>query len=161
MRILITGTPGTGKTTLAKKIAKIMKLQYLNWTSFVKSNKLYEKHDKKNKEYIVNPKKVAEKITSYTHKGNWIIDGFLSYNLKKRDVDLCIITVTELKELKKRLVKRKYSKQKIKDNLESETFEDILIKCRKKGFRRLKIDTTKNYNINKIIRKIKTKINKD
>jgi len=42
---------------------------------------------------------------------------------------LCIITKTDLKRLKKRLQKRKYSKAKIDENMESEILDICLVEA--------------------------------
>ena len=57
-----------------------------------------------------------------------IVDSHLSHFLES---DYCIIVRTDLKKLYNRLKKRKYSKAKIKDNIESEIFEVCLDDARK------------------------------
>ena len=54
---------------------------------------------------------------------NLIIDSHLSHFLPKDLIDILIITRCELKELKKRLEKRKYSEQKVRENMDAEIFE--------------------------------------
>jgi len=62
-------------------------------------------------------------IKGITSKETIIIDSHLSHYLK---CDLCIVLRTRLKDLKKRLIKRGYSKKKIEDNMQSEIFEICL-----------------------------------
>src|SRR3989344_6084606 len=82
MIIIVTGCPGTGKTTIAKKIARQKKLKYIDVNQLIKDNKLYFYYNKKENAYVV-----------------------------------------DVKKLKKRLKKRKYSKEKIRTNLDCEIFD--------------------------------------
>lgn len=52
-----------------------------------------------------------------------IIDGHLSHNLKS---NMCVVIKTDIKKLHSRLAKRKYSRKKIMDNIESEIFDVCL-----------------------------------
>jgi len=159
MIITISGTPGTGKTFIAKKISKLTKngMEYFDLNRYIKQNRLYEKYDKKAKTYdvdveqlktIINPtlnksmsknkkmdlligknldinqlfKKIPKNIEGI------IIDSHLSHYLES---NYCIIIRTDIKKLYKRLQKRKYTKAKIKDNIESEIFEVCLDEARK------------------------------
>ena len=46
----------------------------------------------------------------------------MSHHLPKSLVDLCIVTVCNLKILQERLEKRRYGKKKIRENLDAEIF---------------------------------------
>lgn len=145
MIIIITGTPGTGKTTLAKALAKKLKIQYLDVNKVIEEYKLREAYDRKRQTYVVDEKKLnkilLQKIKE--HK-DLIIDSHLSHELAKKHVDICIVTKTEIKTLKKRLQKRKYSKNKIKENIDAEIFEICHTEAQDKGHNIILVDTTKN-----------------
>ncbi|MEK6934559.1 MAG: AAA family ATPase, partial [Nanoarchaeota archaeon] len=121
MIIIITGTSGSGKTKVAREIAKKYKLKYVDVGSLIIKNKLYDKYDRKFKSYIVDERKLNRFLIKLIKKEkNLVLDSHLSHYLDKKYVDLCIVTKCDLKILKKRLEKRKYSKEKIKENLEAE-----------------------------------------
>lgn len=144
MVIIVSGTPGTGKTQVAKLIAKKRKLKYININKLIKKNKLYEKYDKKLKTYIVNTKKLNKFLIKLIKKEkNVVIDSHLGHYIPKKYVDLCIITKCDLKVLKKRLEKRKYSKEKIRENLDSEIFDICLREAEEIGHKIKVVDTTK------------------
>ena len=108
MAIAISGTPGTGKTTLAKKLAKSLNYKYLDVNKLIKSNKLAESYDKKRKCIIIDIKKLNKILIKEIKKNpNLIIDSHLSHYLPKKYLDLCIITKCSLKILEKRLKKKK------------------------------------------------------
>ena len=85
-----------------------------------------------------------------TEKGI-IIDSHLSHYLPKRHVDLCIVTKCNLKELESRLRNKKYSKDKIRENLDAEICDVCLSESKEKGHKVLVVDTTKGINIEKIM----------
>ena len=49
MKLIISGTPGTGKTTIAKKLAKKLNLRYIDVNKIIKLHNLAESYDKKRK----------------------------------------------------------------------------------------------------------------
>jgi adenylate kinase len=130
--IIVSGTPGTGKTFYSKRIAKEKKYLYFDLNEFIKSNKLYEKFDKKDKTFEVDIKKMNTSIINFInafHKygskkfGGIVIDSHLSHYIPKKYVDECIIVKCPIEILNKRLKKRGYDKKKIQDNLQAEIFD--------------------------------------
>lgn len=156
MIIAISGTPGTGKTTLSKKLAKKIDYKYLDVAELIKEKNLQEAYDRKRKTYIIDIKKLNRGlIKEIKDSENLIIDSHLSHNLPKKYVDLCIITKCNLRILEKRLKKKRYNKAKIRENLDCEIFDICLNEAKEAGHKILIIDTTKGININKIIKEIK------
>lgn len=124
MIIIVTGCPGTGKTTIAKKIAGQKKLKYVDVNQLIKNNKLYSYYNRKEKAYVIDVKKLNNFLIKMIKKEkNLILDSHLSHYIPSKYVDECIVTKCDLKELKKRLEKRKYSKEKIRTNLNCEIFD--------------------------------------
>jgi adenylate kinase len=146
MIITITGTPGVGKTYLAKKLAKNTGARYFDLNAFIKKNKLYDAYDKKDKTYDVDVKKLKksmkEILKKYVEKmtlnaktmntlspfikkyGNTVlIDSHLSHYIPS---NMCIVVKSDIKNISQRLKKRKYSKKKIDDNIQSEIFDICL-----------------------------------
>ncbi len=143
MRIIVTGTPGAGKTMIAKALAKKYKLEYVDLSKLIKEKKLYEKYDKKLKTYIVDIKKIKQILIKIAKEDNIIIDSHLSHYLSRKYVDLCIVAKCDLPMLKKRLEKRKYPKLKIRENLDSEIFDVCLVEAKEQKHKIKIIDTTK------------------
>ncbi|MDD5133534.1 MAG: AAA family ATPase [Candidatus Nanoarchaeia archaeon] len=141
--IIISGSVATGKTTLAKKLVKKLKADYISIKDFAIENKLGFYNKKK--EYEIDVEKLNKKLIEVIKKTkkNLIIDGHLSHLLPSKYVDLCIITKCDLKELKKRLLKRKYSQEKIRENLDVEIFDVCLVEASELGHKIKIIDTSK------------------
>lgn len=150
--IIVTGSVGTGKTILAKKLSKKLNYRCIDVNKLITKNKLSSGYDRKRKCRIVDIKKLNNFLINLikNSKKNMIIDSHLSHYLPKRYVDLCIVTKCDLKELNKRLKKRKYNKNKIKENIECEIFDVCLNETKEAGHNVLVVDTTKGINIDRI-----------
>ena len=149
--ICVSGTPCTGKTTLARKLSKQFNYEYIDVNKLIKDNKLNEKYDKKRRCYIVDIKKLNKLLIKLINaKENLVIDSHLSHYLSKKYVDLCIITKCDLKVLEKRLKKRKYNKSKIRENLDCEIFDVCLNEAKERKHKIFEVDTSKKVNISNI-----------
>jgi adenylate kinase len=162
MIIAISGTPGTGKTLLAKKLMKELNYPLLDIKKFIKQKKLSQGYDKKRKTKLIDTKKLNKEILKEIKKvkkehspDGIIIDSHLSHYLPKKQIDLVIITKCNLKILEKRLKSRKYSKLKIRENLDAEIFDTCFIESKELGHKVIKVDTTKGIKIKEILKKIK------
>lgn len=134
MVIIVTGSVGTGKTTIAKKLAKELKYKYIDVNKIISEKKLASGYDKKRKCKIIDTTKLNKALISLIKKDkNLVIDSHLSHFLPSKYVDKCIVTKCDLKELEKRLKKREYSKDKIRENLDAEIFDVCLEEAKEKG----------------------------
>jgi len=137
--IIVTGTPGTGKTVVAKRIAREKECKYFDVNDIIKKKKLYDSYDRRMKSFNVDIKKLNKflvKLIGEEKKKKTkciVFDSHLTHYLPASYVDLCIVTKTNLKKLKKRLEKRKYSKQKIRENLDAEIFDVCLNEAKEAG----------------------------
>ena len=158
--IIVGGTPCTGKTTLAKRLAKKLNFHYLDVNEIIEKYNISEGYDKKRDTKIIDTKKLnlalIKEIRNFKQsKEGIIIDSHLSHHLPKKYVDLCIVTKCNLKEMENRLKKKKYSKSKIRENLDAEIFDVCLNEAKENRHKVIVIDTTKGLNIENISRKIK------
>ncbi len=143
--IVVTGTPGTGKTIVSRWLASQFKFLYIDVKQIIKGEKLYESYDQKNKCYVVEEKKLVlhlKKVIKKT-KQNIIFDSHLAHDLPPSVVDLCIVATCPLKALQRRLKARGYTKKKIKDNLDAEIFEVCKIEAEEQGHHVLQVDTAR------------------
>jgi len=155
--IIVTGSVGTGKTSLSKKLAKKLNYKYIDVNKLVEKNKISSGYDRKRKCKIIDVKKLNIVLVDLikNSKKNLIIDSHLSHYLPKKYVDLCIVTKCEIKELTKRLKKRRYNKNKMKENVECEIFDICLNEAKDAKHNILVIDTTKAINISEVSPKLK------
>ena len=153
MIIAVSGTPGTGKTRLSKKLAKALKYKYLDVKKLIAEKKLSVGYDRKRKCEIVDTRKLNIVLIRLIKDNPYlVIDSHLSHYLPKEYVHRCIITTCKLDELKKRLEERNYSEGKVAENLEAEIFETCLTEAEEAGHKVITVDTTKNYRLESVIR---------
>ncbi len=151
MKILITGTPGTGKTTNGRKLAERLGIPYINVTSIINSHPEFI-DNYEGKVRIIKPE-----IKDWLEKNlpkEYVIDSHLIEYMPK--VDIVVILRCEPNELYKRLKERNYSPKKIKDNIEVEILDYFTQKTRKKKV--IEVDTTKEESdkvVEEIIRRIR------
>jgi len=144
MAIIVTGTPGTGKTEIAKAIAKKLKMKYIDVNEVIDSNNLKECYDKKRDTYVVDEKKLSKALVVIIKKDkNVVIDSHMAHEIPPKYVELCVVTKCELKELKKRLSKRGYHEDKVRENMDAEIFGICMEETKEIGHKILVIDTTK------------------
>ncbi len=142
--IIITGTPGVGKTTLAKWLAKELSWKRVDISYFYEE--ISVNYDEEKKCFVVDLEKFEDKIKEFiAKKGNKIIiDSHISHLLPPKMADLCIVlTCSDLKELEKRLKKKKYSKKKIRENLDAEIFQVCLVETNERKHKLVTFDTSK------------------
>ena len=155
--VCVTGTPGTGKTTIAKKLAEKYSFHYLDVNKMIIKNKLVEGFDEARKTRVVDAKKLNKFLIKHINqlKANKkikgiVIDSHLSHYLSKKYVNLVVVTKCDIGELNKRLKKRKYSQAKIKENLQAEIFNICYNEAFEGKHKIITIDATKGFNMSKI-----------
>lgn len=149
--ITITGTPGTGKSTLARELSLLLHYLVLDVKQFVKEHSLSEGYDRKRRCAVVDARKLNKALISELkclkaqNKGikGVIIDSHLSHFLPSGQVDLCIATRCSLPVLKKRLISKGYPEAKVRENLDAEIFDTCLVEAVERKHRLLVVDTTK------------------
>ncbi len=145
--IAITGTPGTGKSLLAKELSLLLRYPIIDVASLVKG--ISEGYDRQRQCYIVDTHKLNKALIQRinrlkTQNKGVIIDSHLSHFLPEKHVDLCVVAKCDIKALKKRLTLRGYPRSKIRENLDAEIFDVCLLEAEQLGHNVLVVDTTSN-----------------
>ena len=125
--IIVAGTPGVGKTALARTLAKKTGSLYLNLGEFVKENKLFTRYDRQSQSYTINERRLQRALMQFfvTHKNKPIVieTHWLGRFMRKRPGMVALVVRLDPMVLARRLKSRKWRKQKIWDNVESELID--------------------------------------
>ncbi len=155
MKILVTGAPGTGKTTIAQKISGLLKLKYFS------VKKLIDEHPETvSKRLSDGSVEVNEKLKNILEEElpkNYVIDTHLVEFVPEPDV--VVILRTNPLVLKKRLEKRGYSEKKVRNNMDVEIL-DYFTQYYSDNKKVVEYDTSIGKieeNAEKIVKKIKQK----
>lgn len=130
--IVITGTPGTGKSTHAQLVVEqsSVKLKHINVGELVKEKGLHEGFDEEWQSYIVDEDKVIDEIEPMTVEGGLVLDWHTCDAFPERWVDLVVVLRCDHTELWERLEARNYPLKKIEENNTSEIMQTVLDEAR-------------------------------
>ena len=156
--IIISGTPGTGKTFIAKALAAQLGFRHIDVHKLIIEKGLREQYDRQRRTWVVDEKKLIHVLIHIIKKSqDVVIDSHLAHYLPPRWADICIITTCNLKVLEQRLKKRKYIKNKIRENLDAEIFGVCLHEAEELGHDVLVVNTTKKVDIKALVARLKKK----
>lgn len=129
--ILITGTPCTGKTTVAKQLTTKLHALYINLTELAKTHSLTLGEDKTRKTTIIDEEKLCAKITETidtSEKTTVIVDSHYAASIvPKHYAPRIFVLRRNPVELRKFMEKRGFSETKMWENLAAEILDVCLV----------------------------------
>ncbi len=130
MRIILTGSPCSGKTTLAKKLSEKLRYPLVHLSDFVKEKKIFSGYDRKKKARIVDVEELRKKLNiEYGKMKNIIFEGHLLCEFPLQS-DFVFVIRCHPDVLVSRMKKRRYSKKKIEENVLAELLDYFFVKAR-------------------------------
>ena len=118
MRVAVTGTPGTGKTTATERLDTDLDVVHLN--EVVRAEGLYDEVDEERDSVIADIKAVEERLGD---RDDLVVDSHLAHHL---DVDRVVVLRCHPEEVERRLRERGESAAKAEENAESEALDVVL-----------------------------------
>jgi adenylate kinase len=113
---MLTGTPGVGKTTIAKALGEKLGLKAVNEKQFAIEEKI-GKWDAEENELVIPLEEFGKAMARFLKKEkNVIIEGHLLCELKL-PVDVVLLLRTHPEILEARLEARGYSQEKVQENV--------------------------------------------
>ncbi|MCC4767094.1 AAA family ATPase [Methanosarcina sp. DH1] len=128
MLIGLTGTPGTGKTSVSKFIEQKRHWKVIHLNEMIKEEHLYTEIDEERDAVIADMELVRQRLKEMINgRENELI--ILESHLAHYIADIVIVLRLYPAELKLRLEERGYSEEKIRENIEAEALDVILVEA--------------------------------
>lgn len=124
--ILITGTPGTGKTTTAEQAANTIGFKYVNVGDIVKEQECHEGKDNDFDAFILDEDKLIDVLEPIMAQGGNIVDFHTCEIFPERWFDLVLVLRADTSVLFDRLKDRGYNEKKMTENMECEIMQVVL-----------------------------------
>ncbi len=119
--IIVTGTPGTGKTSVSRLLAEKLGCIHLDVSRCVIENRMYVSYDEERQSYVIDEDKVREAIKKLVETSKCIvIDIHYPELLDFLQPDIVIILRTAPETLERRLKPRNWPEDKVKENIMAE-----------------------------------------
>ena len=126
--VVVTGTPGTGKSTISEKLCKKLGWSHIDWHEIFKRNKNVSLgYNRAKKCYDLDMEVLAKEISQILKKNpeqQFVFDSHVAHLLPTKMIGLVIVMkCSNISKLRDRLEKRDYSKKKIEENIQCEIFD--------------------------------------
>ena len=118
-RLVVTGTPGTGKTTATDLLAAERGIEVVHLNDLIREKGLYTERDEERDSLVADLDAVAEQLGEWTG----VVDSHLAHHL---DADRVAVLRCRPDVLERRLVERGESEASARENRESEALDVIL-----------------------------------
>jgi adenylate kinase len=118
VRVALTGTPGTGKTTVADRLETDLEVIHLN--EVVASEGLYDEVDEQRESKVVDVEGIREYLTG---RDGILVESHLAHLV---DADRVVVLRCHPEEIVGRLRERSESEESAEENAESEALDVIL-----------------------------------
>ncbi|KAF2658997.1 P-loop containing nucleoside triphosphate hydrolase protein [Lophiostoma macrostomum CBS 122681] len=130
--IVITGTPGVGKTTHAEELARNLGFRHVSVNQIVKDEGFHEGKDAETGAWVVDEDKLLDHLesTSLSATGGVILDWHACDLFPERWIDLVLVLRCDSTTLYDRLTARGYKGKKLDENMDSEIMQVLLDEAR-------------------------------
>jgi len=137
--ICISGTPGTGKTEVAKALSQKLGWMCISLNDLAESKDLFAGYDEARDCRIVDEDKVKAELEKSAEMHNIIAESHYAHDM---NCDWAVILRASPAELRERLKKKGWKPKKIEENVLSEIMEVCKSEAMENGRKVLEFDTT-------------------
>ncbi|KAJ3091407.1 hypothetical protein HK100_007183 [Physocladia obscura] len=127
--ILVTGTPGTGKTVTAAAVAQSTGLQHVEVGRIVAEKALHHGRDEAFDTLLLDEDRVVDELEPLMRHGGCVVDHHSCDFFPERWFDLVVVLRANNEVLYPRLEARGYSQKKITENIECEIMDVVRLEA--------------------------------
>ncbi|XP_072749689.1 adenylate kinase isoenzyme 6 [Anoplolepis gracilipes] len=128
--ILITGTPGVGKSLMSRMLSEKTGLKWLDVSKLAIENECLNEYDEVYQCSVLDEEKLLDGMESLMNEGGKIVDYHGAEFFPERWFDIVFVLRTDNTILYDRLKERGYCGKKLEDNIDCEIFQTILEEAR-------------------------------
>ncbi|KAF0299486.1 Adenylate kinase isoenzyme 6 [Amphibalanus amphitrite] len=128
--ILVTGTPGVGKSTTCEQLSEATGLRWLNVSEIARETDCLDEFDPQYGCPVLNEDKLLDELEPRLATGGNIVEYHGCDFFPERWFDIVFVLRTDNKLLYDRLTKRGYSGKKLEENVQCEIFQTLLDEAR-------------------------------
>jgi adenylate kinase len=129
MLVLIAGTPGVGKTTVAREVAKRLGVAYVNVAELAVNEGLVAGYDSERGAYVIDEEAVRAKLRELALRGRAVVDTHVVSAVPPELVEVAVVLRLDPRELERRLKARGYPPSKVLENVQAEILDACLIEA--------------------------------
>jgi len=127
--VLIAGTPGVGKTTVAREVAKRLGVAYVNVAELAVNEGLVAGYDSERGAYVIDEEAVRAKLRELALRGRAVVDTHVVSAVPPELVEVAVVLRLDPRELERRLKARGYPPSKVLENVQAEILDACLIEA--------------------------------
>ncbi|CAG8187743.1 unnamed protein product [Penicillium olsonii] len=129
--VIITGTPGVGKTVHCEQLAQEIGLKHLSINQVAKDRGCFDEYDEELKTWVVDEDKLLDALEDEIPNGGYLIDWHACDLFPKSWIDLVVVLRCPTTDvLYDRLSSRGYHEKKLGENVDAEIFGVLLDEAR-------------------------------
>jgi len=129
MLVLIAGTPGVGKTTVAREVAKRLGVTCVNVAELAVNEGLVAGYDSERGAYVIDEEAVRAKLRELALRGKAVVDTHVVSAVPPELVEVAVVLRLDPRELERRLKARGYPPSKVLENVQAEILDACLIEA--------------------------------
>jgi adenylate kinase len=123
--ILITGTPGCGKTQHCERLKELLNFKFFNVSEDAKEKGYHFGHDEEYDTYILDVEKVLDVLEDPIADGGCVVDYHTCDFFPERFFQLVVVLRCNNTTLYDRLEARGYNEKKLEENVEAEIMQVV------------------------------------
>ncbi len=124
--VVITGSPGVGKTFISRRLAKLYGLKYVSINDLILEYGLYTGIDEERESYIIDIERTREFIIESFDWDGLVVEGHVVHLVVPSEyIDLCIVLRLDPYTLFDRLLDKGFAYEKALENVQAEILDIV------------------------------------